>query len=379
MRNLPEKIVTCFLLLFFLPLFGVRGTVAQETSAASQANRITIQSGSGSFVVEGRKGQEEKAITVFYHKPESFDKRSHVLMVIPGAGRNGDDYRDAWVEASEEYGVLILSPSYPEKYYPDYWSYNLAGMTREVTLDLSFTIETHPEEWTLDDVREEIKSSIGMHELVGHAEGHQLVYQLVTLSKAGMLADVDIQGTSELASTNPEKWIFDDFDRIFEKSSRGLELKTETYDLFGHSAGGQILHRLALFHPSSRADNILAANSGWYTVPTFEQEFPYGLKDSGMTEDQLQAAFGTNLVLFLGEEDDADETRGSLRRTSEANEQGGHRLERGKYFFRKAEKIAEERGVGFEWKIEVVPGVGHDYERMSEAAADYLYGGEASE
>lgn len=154
--------------------------------------------------MEGRKGQEEKEITVFYHKPESFGKRLDVLMVIPGAGRNGDDYRDAWVEASEEYGVFILSQSYPAKYYPEYWSYNLAGMTREVTLDLNFTSETNPEEWTLDDAREEINSSIGMHELVGHAEGHQLVYQLVTFSTAGMLADVDIQGTSERAHSRGE-------------------------------------------------------------------------------------------------------------------------------------------------------------------------------
>lgn len=26
------------------------------------------------------------------------------------------------------------------------------------------------------------------------------------------------------------------------------------------------------------------------------------------------------------------------------------------------------------WKLEIVPGIGHDYRRMSEAAAEYLYG-----
>lgn len=143
----------------------------------------------------------------------------------------------------------------------------------------------------------------------------------------------------------------------FELVKEELELETETYDLFGHSAGGQILHRLVIFHPNSKADRILAANSGWYTVPTFEQEFPYGLKDSGITEDQLEAAFSTNLVVFLGEEDDADETRGSVRRTSEADRQGTYRLERGKYFFRKAREAADALDVDFEWKLEVVPGV----------------------
>src|SRR5690606_30736613 len=124
-----------------------------------------------------------------------------------------------------------------------------------------------------------------------------------------------------------------------------------TYDLFGHSAGGQILHRLAIFHPNSSADRILAANAGWYTVPTFEQEFPYGLKGSGMSREKLETAFGTHLVVFLGEEDDADETRGSLRRIPEADLQGNGRLQRGKYFFEKGREAARGLGVAFEWKL----------------------------
>lgn len=364
--------------MIFLSPFGATSIPAQEAQGAAQIDRIALESGSGSFIVQGGGGYKEKRITVFYHKPESLRWESSVMMVIPGAGRNGGDYRDAWVRASEKYGVVILSPSYPEKFYPEYWSYNLAGMTREVTLDLSVVIDTKPEEWTLDGVREELESMIGMHELVGHSAAHQLIYQLVLFSKAGMLAGVDIRGTSSVANRNPEEWIFDDFDRIFEMVKHELRLETEAYDLFGHSAGGQILHRLALFHPNSRADRILAANSGWYTVPTFEQEFPYGLKNSGMAKDQLEAAFGTNLVVFLGEEDDADETRGSVRRTPETDRQGTHRLARGKYFFRKAREAAEALGVNFEWKIEIVPDIGHDYERMSQAAAEYLYGGEGS-
>lgn len=373
-----EVRAACFVLLVLLSPFGAREIVAQEAQDAARIDQIAVEAGSGSFVVDGGERSEEKRITIFYHKPESFHRESPVMMVIPGAGRNGDDYRDAWVSASEKYGVLILSPSYSEEFYPQFWSYNLAGMTREVTLDLSFVIETNPEEWVLADVREELESKIGMHELVGHSAAHQLIYQLVLLSKAGMLADVDVQGARSVANANPEEWIFDDFDRIFERVKDELALEAEEYDLFGHSAGGQILHRLALFHRDGKADRILAANSGWYTVPTFEQEFPYGLKDSGMAEGQLEAAFGTGLVVFLGEEDDADETRGSVRRTPEADRQGTHRLERGKYFYREAREAADALGVGFEWKIEFVPGVGHDYERMSEAAAEYLYGGEGS-
>lgn len=371
MTSCRLRATSCFL--FILLSFAVSRAVAQEIRGGPQAADVVVEAGSGSFVVAGGEGREEKAITVFYHRPETFRRGSAVLMVIPGAGRNGDDYRDAWVRASERYGVLILSPSYAETHYPEFWSYNLAGMTGEVTLDLSFVIETTSQGPSLDDVREEVEASIGMHDLVGTSAGHQLVYQLALYSKAGMLDDVSVRGVRSVANGDPEEWIFEDFDRIFELVRDELDLETERYDLFGHSAGGQILHRLALFHPGSRADRILAANSGWYTAPTFEQEFPYGLQESGMTEEQLEAAFGSHLVVFLGEEDNANETRGSLRRTPEADRQGAHRLERGRYFFREARKTARALGVEFDWQLEIVPGVGHDHERMSEAAAEYLY------
>ncbi len=70
-------------------------------------------------MVEGGGPYAQKRITVFYHRPDRFDRGSPVVMVIPGAGRHGDDYRDAWMGASEEHGVLVLSPRYPEKYYPE--------------------------------------------------------------------------------------------------------------------------------------------------------------------------------------------------------------------------------------------------------------------
>lgn len=354
--------------------------VAMATPIAAQVSPVDqalIESGRGSFVVSGGAGREEKTITVFYYKPESFHRGSPVMLVVPGAGRNGDDYRDAWVGAAEHYGVLILSPSYSEASYPEFWSYNLAGMTSEVTFDLDVVVDTATNERSLDEVRQELGTTIGMHALVGQGPGHQVVYKLVLLSKAGMLATVDALGINSTANMDPSKWIFSDFDRIFQLAKDDLDLQATDYDLFGHSAGGQILHRFALFHPDSKAGRILASNAGWYTMPTFAEGFPYGLTESGLTTDQLKPAFGKPLVVFLGEEDDQDETRGSLRRTPEADRQGAHRLARGKTFYGTGREVAEALGADFEWKLEVIPGIGHDYERMSAAAADYLYGDRA--
>lgn len=350
--------------------------LAQAEPDTIDAPPVEIAAGSGRFVVPGGGEHPERRITVHYHRPEGFHRRSPVVMVIPGAGRNGDDYRDAWVEASEEHGVLVLSPSYPERHYPEYWSYNLAGMTGRVTLELGFVVDTDPGRWRLDEALHRLPPEVrDPHGLFGHSSSGHLLHRLMLLEMAGMLEDVEIRGTASEPNRDPSKWIFDDFDRIFERVREELELETATYDLFGHSAGGQILHRLALFAPSRLHGRILAANAGWYTVPSFEASFPYGLGGTAVTREGLEEAFSTRLVVFLGEEDDADETRGSLRRTPEADRQGAHRLARGTHFFRTARRKADELGVAFRWERVVVPGVGHDYRRMSAAAAAYLYGG----
>lgn len=56
---------------------------------SSMVNQITIETGSGNFIIEGGASHKEKSITVFYHKPKNLDKEAPLLMVIPGAGRNG--------------------------------------------------------------------------------------------------------------------------------------------------------------------------------------------------------------------------------------------------------------------------------------------------
>jgi pimeloyl-ACP methyl ester carboxylesterase len=233
--------------------------VASAPSCAQDFSNyeINFEIGSGEYVAAGGMGREYKSITIYYHKPQNFTRHSPVLLVIPGAGRNGQDYRDAWIAASEEHGVLILSPSYSEEYYPRFWNYNLAGMIANIEFD---------------------RATNG-------------------------IVSFDV-------SKNSEDWIFDDFDRIFNEVRQHLELETSTYDMFGHSAGGQVLHRMAMFHMENQANRILASNSGWYTLPTFSDEFPYGLKGSAAGEEWLTRALKADLVIFLGEMDDENKNEG---------------------------------------------------------------------
>lgn len=298
------------------------GIIVSTASSAqdSHADHPLIDTGSGSFHVAGGENREDKTIGVYYHKPATFTAKSRVLLVLPGAGRNGGTYRDDWIEASEEHGVLILALEYPEDSYPNFWSYNLAGMISEVEINEARTA------------------------MVGYT-----------------------------VNRNPTTWIFADFDRIFAEVKDELGLEADTYDMFGHSAGGQILHRMVLFHPENNANRILASNSGWYTVPTFDGEFPFGLDNLMTTGEGLGRPFMADLVVFLGELDDENETRGHLVRSPEVDVQGISRIERGKHFYTTAKQAAEMLDSEFNWKIKVIPNVGHDHKRMSDAAADYLY------
>ena len=302
----------------FVFLFSCSATAEMPSEATPTAEGI-----SGSYIHAREDSARGKEVVIYFHKPATFNPSSPVLLVIPGSGRNAWDYRDAWIKASEKYGVLIVSPHYSEKEYPMFWNYNIGGMLDEVKIN---------------EARTGFKS-----------------FNIVK---------------------NPEDWIFRDFDAIFDEAARRFGANTRHYDMFGHSAGGQILHRFTLFQPHNKARRLVAANSGWYTVPRLDTPFPYGLKNSVVSQDHLKSAFKSDLVVFLGKLDNEHETRGHLARNPDVDVQGTHRFSRGKYFFGEARKVARQLGAEFNWTLVTIPDVGHDYRRMSAVAAVFLYGTE---
>src|SRR5260370_3493388 len=56
----------------------------------------------------------------------------------------------------------------------------------------------------------------------------------------------------------------------------GLTPRPKTF-LWRHSAGGQFVHRLLATQPHDIFEAVGAANSGWYTLPTLDREYPEGL------------------------------------------------------------------------------------------------------
>lgn len=162
-------------------------------------------------------------------------------------------------------------------------------------------------------------------------------------------------------------------DEIYEYIIANSPVKSKTYNIFGHSAGGQFVHRFFLFHQSPYVKTGICANAGWYTVPDTTQQFPYGIKGYDRdTKEVLGDFLQKDLILLLGT---ADTLRSKdLRMTPETDAQGYTRLARGEYYFNFGKEISAVNSLPFHWTKQYVNNCGHQYRPMGEAAADLLYG-----
>ena len=169
----------------------------------------------------------------------------------------------------------------------------------------------------------------------------------------------------------PEEWTFSVIEALFDQVVADIHSHEKGFDMYGHSAGAQFVHRFIEFTGGDRVRTAVAANAGWYTFPDDSEDFPYGLDDSPLQQDDMGPAFASNLVILLGA-DDIDSDDDLLRHDDESDDQGENRLERGLSFYLAARSTAEDESLSFNWRLQVVPGVGHDHTAMAKAAASLL-------
>lgn len=170
----------------------------------------------------------------------------------------------------------------------------------------------------------------------------------------------------------PEQWTFSVIEKLFDHVKTLTASRVEKYYLYGHSAGGQFVHRFVLFMPEARYARAIAANPGYYTFPTQDAAYPYGLQGTPLAGAPEPRLFGRDFVLLLGAED-TNRDDPDLRKTPQADAQGLTRFERGKNYFRTATAVASNSAAPFRWRLVTVPGVGHSNAKMAPAAARELF------
>ena len=148
-------------------------------------------------------------------------------------------------------------------------------------------------------------------------------------------------------STKPRAvWSFTAMEHAVTIAARIAGIESERFYLYGHSAGAQFVHRYVLATGGTRLIRAVAANAGWYTWPSLEKHYPYGLAPVDNHRWDWKPAFRTKLTILLGENDN-DPKSPSLRRTDSLMFQGEHRLERGTRFFAAARALSAKTGADF--------------------------------
>jgi len=268
----------------------------------------TLPTGRSAFTLADPRPAPRRTVTVHAYRPERAIADAPVLLVMHGVKRNGEEYRDHWVETAERHGILLAVPEFSVEQYAHPHEYNYGAM-------------------------------------------------------------IAADGTARPRS----EWLYPVLDEAFRELKCRTGSTRERYILYGHSAGGQLVHRLATFAWSPLIERAVSANAGSYTMPSEEDPLPFGVKGTGLGSDGLRELFARPLHVFVGDRDN-DASHPHLPREPEAMRQGPHRFARGHRYVEVAAREAKRLGVPLAWRLSVAPGVAHDDRAMAPHVGRELFG-----
>jgi hypothetical protein len=174
---------------------------------------------------------------------------------------------------------------------------------------------------------------------------------------------------NEDGTPNPrEKWTYGIVPRLFDALRAADVTSRERYGVFGHSAGGQFVHRMLSFGFRDRVAAAVSANAGTYAMPDLEIPWPFGLGETEVTPDTLASLLSFPLTVMAGT-NDTKTTGRYFPKGPRSMRQGETRWHRAHNYVRLGHATAEAAGARCFWTVIDVPGVGHDGHGMSIAAA----------
>ena len=185
---------------------------------------------------------------------------------------------------------------------------------------------------------------------------------------------------NEDGSLNPrEQWTYGIVPRLFDALRAAGITGRERYGIFGHSAGGQYVHRMLSFGYREQVAVAVSANAGTYAMPDLDVAWPFGLGQTALTPDSLAALLRFPITVMAGMEDTKTTGR-YFPKGPRSLRQGETRYHRAHTYVRLGHETAASLGSHCAWTVIDVPGVGHDGHGMSIAAAPVvgaaLHGGE---
>jgi hypothetical protein len=170
-------------------------------------------------------------------------------------------------------------------------------------------------------------------------------------------------------TANPrDQWTYGIDERLFAILRKQRLTSRERYGLFGHSAGGQFVHRMLSFGYRDRVAAAISANAGTYAMPDLDTPWPFGLGDTELNDGLLRDLLEFPITVMTGTQDIKTTGRYSPK-GPRSMRQGGTRHERAHNYVLAGHEAAAVLGTSCAWTVLNVPDVGHDGKRMSVAAA----------
>ncbi|RZV56099.1 MAG: hypothetical protein EX270_05790 [Pseudomonadales bacterium] len=232
-----------------------------------------------------------------------------VLFVLHGIKRNASKLRDRAAALASKHCTVLFAPLFDADRFPSR-RYQRGGITRSGKI-------LAPERWT-----------------------SHILSELITFSKS-YVANCCSGGAQAV------------------KGVRTI--------LFGHSAGGQFLSRVAAYG-NLKVERYIVANPSTHVLASTEEPAPYGFaqfKEPDKTT-LLRRYLAKPVAIILGNEDTGQKY---LNKGSAGMRQGRNRLERGRFTYSKAIKTARELDAHFNWTFIEVDGVGHSSRRILRSEA----------
>lgn len=163
--------LTAFWLRYYRPLrrfWAAGGMGLLAWLLASPAFGQSVETGVLEFA-----GWDGPAINIHYAEPDNLSPDAPIIIVMHGALRNADDYRDNWVDLAEQYGFAVYAPEFSKQEFPKSRNYNLGGLS-------------NPNAGAFDVIEplfDQVKARRGVdnakYYLFGHSAGAQFVHRFV--------------------------------------------------------------------------------------------------------------------------------------------------------------------------------------------------------
>lgn len=185
---------------------------------------------------------------------------------------------------------------------------------------------------------------------------------------------------SDYTDMNPEAaWTFNLIEPLFDYAKEVLGNASEQYLLWGHSAGGQFVHRFLMFVRAHRCSKALSANVGIWTVPDPAIRYPFGLAGTPVVDAPMDF-FKHDHTIMVGNDDNTLEGfNGAFLNGAEAHKQGANRVARTDYFTAACRATADERQLPLNWRLVHVNNMSHQAEKAAAVTEKVWFLGSADD